>query len=61
MSTFDIRPIVPIFTNQVSLDSLNQAEFNYDVILRHDGFSAILVYVKNLQSATPITKPFDIS
>jgi hypothetical protein len=23
--------------------------------LRHDGFSAILVYVQNLQNATPIT------
>jgi hypothetical protein len=31
---YNFRPIHPIFTNQVSLDSLNQAEFNapYDVI-----------------------------
>ena len=30
----NFRPIRPIFTNQVSLDSLNQAQFNtpYDVI-----------------------------
>ena len=30
----NFRPILPIFTNQVSLDSLNQAQFNtpYDVI-----------------------------
>ena len=43
-------------TNQVSLDLLNQAEFNapYDVLLRHDGFSAILVYVQKLQNNPPI-------
>ena len=46
---YNLQPIHPIFTNQVSLESLVQAKFNtpYDVILRHDGFSAILVYVQN--------------
>ena len=42
----------------MSLDSLIQAEFliqPYVVVLHHDGFSAILVYVKNLQNASPIT------
>ena len=42
-------PVAPIFENQVSLESLGQAEFNapYDVIFRHDRFSAILDFVKN--------------
>ena len=55
---YNFRPIHPIFPNQISLDSLNQAKFNapYDVVLRHDRFSAILVYVKNLKNATSITK-----
>ena len=54
---YNFWPIHPIFTNKVSLESLGQAEFNapYDVILRHDGFSAILVYVKNLQNVSHIT------
>ena len=53
----NFRPIRPIFTNKGSLEALVQAEFKapYDVILRYDGFSAILVYVKNLQNATSIT------
>ena len=54
---YNFWPIHPIFTNKVSLDSLVQAKFNapYDVVLCHDRFSAILVYVKNLQNATSIT------
>ena len=45
-----VWPIHPIYTIQVSLESLGRAEFNapYDVILRHDGFSAILDFSKNL-------------
>ena len=55
-------PIHPILTNKVSLESLGQAEFNapYDVILRQDRFSAILVYVQNLQKASHPTN-FDQS
>ena len=54
---YNFRPIHPILTNKVSFDSLSQAEFNapYVVVLHHDGFSAILVYVKNLENASPIT------
>jgi hypothetical protein len=33
---------------------LGQAEFN--VVFRHDGLSAILVYLKNHKNASPITK-----
>ena len=46
-----------MLTSNVSLESLGQAEFNapYDVVFRREGFSAVLVYVKNLQNATPIT------
>ena len=57
INVYNFRPIHRIFTDKISLDSLGQAEFNapYPVILRHDGFSAILFYVKNLQNATPIT------
>ena len=42
-------PIHPMLTDKASLESLGQAEFNapYDVILRQDRFSAILVYVQN--------------
>ena len=42
-------PIHPLLTDKASLESLGQAEFNapYDVILRQDRFSAILVYVQN--------------
>ena len=36
-----------MLTDKASLESLGQAEFNYDVILRQDRFSAILVYVQN--------------
>ena len=54
---YNFWPIHPIFTTKVSLESLGQAEFNapYDVILRHDKLSAILVYVKNLQNVSHIT------
>ena len=60
---YNFRPIHPIFTNKVSLDSLIQAEFNalYVVDLRHAGFSTILVYVKNLQNASPVTDFFQSS
>ena len=52
---YNFWPIHPIFPNMVSLESL--AEFNaaYVAIFRHDAFSAILVYVKNLQNTSPIT------
>ena len=41
-----------MLTDKASLESLGQAEFNapYDVILRQDRFSAILVYVQNALS-----------
>ena len=49
---YNFQPIHPIFTNQISLDFLGQAEFNapYVVVSCHDGFSAILVW-----NATPFT------
>ena len=47
---YNFRPIHPILTNKISFDSLGQAEFNasYVVVSRHDGLSAILIYVKKL-------------
>ena len=59
---YNFRPIHPIFTNQALLDSLNQAEFNapYDVILPHDGFSAICVYVENINTIISILCTHDL-
>ena len=39
------------------MSSLGQVEFNaaYDVILHHDRFSAIVVYVKNIQNTSSST------
>ena len=50
-------PVCPIFKNQVVLDSLDLPEFNapYDVIFRHDGFSAILDFIKNTWKPTTLT------
>ena len=47
----------PIFKNQVSLESLDQPELNApcDVIFRHDGFPAILDFVKNTQNVSGVT------
>ena len=54
-SKLDMHSCLQLLTHssnihKVSLESLGKA-----VVLRHDGFSAILVYVKNIQNATPIT------
>ena len=51
---YNFRPIHPILTNKLSVDSLIQAEFNAPYVVIN-GFSAILVYVKNLQNASLVT------
>ena len=48
--------VSPIFKNKVPLESLDHREFNapYDVIMRHDRFSAILENVKSEKKVSEV-------
>ena len=49
-------PVGPIFKNKVPLDSLDHADFNapYDVIMRHNRFSAIFDFVESAKKVSRV-------
>ena len=49
-------PVGPIFNNKVPLDSLDHADFNapYDVIMRHNWFSAIFDFVESAKKVSRV-------
>ena len=49
-------PVGPIFKNKVQLDSLDHADFNapYDVIMRHNRFSAIFDFVESAKKVSQV-------